>query len=229
MITTRSPAVISGLVYNCKAQVLITEGEATGGKMQYALGEDATTEPTENWSTSIPTATEAGTYYVWYKVVGDANHSDSAAKCVTVTISKKEESSSTTTETTATPITTTTPITTPAPKTAVPTSQQEKITIMKAPVLKKLRAKKNKVQVTWNRIKKNKAGKKLLAQIKYIEVQVATDPEFKAIVATRGVGKKKTKATLMGLQRKTVYYVRVRYVGADGVSKWSKVKKVKTK
>ena len=100
---------------------------------------------------------------------------------------------------------------------------------MKAPVLKKLRAKKNKVQVTWNRIKKNKAGKKLLAQIKYIEVQAATDPEFKAIVATREVGKKKTKATLMGLQRKTVYYVRVRYVGADGVSKWSKVKKVKTK
>ena len=148
---------------------------------------------------------------------------------MTVTISKKEESSSTTTETTATPITTTTPITTPAPKTAAPTTQQEKITIMKAPVLKKLRAKKNKVQVTWNRIKKNKAGKKLLAQIKYIEVQAATDPEFKAIVATRGVGNKKTKATLMGLQRKTVYYVRVRYVGADGVSKWSKVKKVKTK
>ena len=81
-VITRSPAVISGLVYNGKAQVLITEGEVTGGKMQYALGKDATTEPTENWSTSIPTATDAGTYYVWYKVVGDDNHNDTEPVCV---------------------------------------------------------------------------------------------------------------------------------------------------
>ena len=59
-------------------------------------------------------------------------------------------------------------------------------------------------------------------------MQVATDPAFKNIVATKNVGKKKTK-TILKLQRKTVYYVRVRYVGTDGVSKWSKVKKVKTK
>ena len=123
----------------------------------------------------------------------------------------------------------TTPTTTTAPKTATeqPTSQ-EKITIMKAPVLKKLKSKKNKVLVSWNKIKKNKAGKKLFKQIRYIEVQAATDPAFMNIVATRNVGKKKTKATLK-LARKTTYYVRVRYVGADGVSKWSKVKKVSVK
>ena len=142
---------------------------------------------------------------------------------MTVTISKKEESSSTTTETT-----TTTPITTPAPKTAAPTSQQEKITISKAPKIKKLRSKKNKVQVTWNKIRKNKAGKKLIKQIKYIEIQAARDPEFQNIVATKNVGKKKSK-TVLKLGRKTTYFVRVRYVGADGVSKWSKVKKIKTR
>ncbi len=123
---------------------------------------------------------------------------------------------------------TTTPTTT-APKTAVeqPTSQ-EKITISKAPKIKKLRAKKNKVQVTWNKIRKNKAGKKLIKQIKYIEIQAARDPEFQNIVATKNVGKKKSK-TVLKLGRKTTYFVRVRYVGNDGVSKWSKVKKIKTK
>ena len=99
---------------------------------------------------------------------------------------------------------------------------------MKAPVLKKLRAKKNKVQVTWNKIRKNKAGKKLIKQIRYIEIQAARDPEFQNIVATKNVGKKKSK-TVLKLGRKTTYFVRVRYVGADGVSKWSKVKKVKTR
>ena len=115
-----------------------------------------------------------------------------------------------------------------ADKKAAPTAQQEKITISKAPVLKKLKSKKNKVQVTWNKIRKNKAGKKLIKQIKYIEIQAARDPEFQNIVATKNVGKKKSK-TVLKLGRKTTYFVRVRYVGNDGVSKWSKVKKIKTK
>ena len=42
------------------------------------------------------------------------------------------------------------------------------------------------------------------------------------------VGKKKTKAILK-LQRKTQYYIRVRYVGTDGYSDWGAVKAVKTK
>jgi hypothetical protein len=52
--------------------------------MQYALG--TATEATQPYTTSIPTATDAGTYYVWYKVVGDDNHRDSAAACVTAKI-----------------------------------------------------------------------------------------------------------------------------------------------
>ena len=39
-----------------------------------------------NYSTKVPSAREAGTYYVWYKVVGDDNHSDVAAAYVTVEI-----------------------------------------------------------------------------------------------------------------------------------------------
>jgi len=49
--------------------------------MQYALnGTD--------YSTTIPTGINAGEYTVWYKVVGDNNHNDTAAASVKVTIGK---------------------------------------------------------------------------------------------------------------------------------------------
>ena len=70
-----------------KPLVTVT-GTPTGGTMYYALGTNATTAPADNlYTTSIPAKTDAGTYYVWYKVVGDENHSNSVAACVTVTIS----------------------------------------------------------------------------------------------------------------------------------------------
>ena len=74
------------LPYTGQAQALVTAGVAEGGTMQYALGKDATTAPTDGWSESIPSKTDAGTYYVWYKAVGDKHHADSEAKCVTVKI-----------------------------------------------------------------------------------------------------------------------------------------------
>jgi len=40
--------------------------------MQYALG--TKTEPTEEFTAAIPTAKNAGDYYVWYKVAADADH-----------------------------------------------------------------------------------------------------------------------------------------------------------
>ena len=63
-----------------KPLVAVT-GTVTGGTMQYALGTE--TEATQPYTTSIPTATDAGTYYVWYRVVGDANHLDTAAARLT--------------------------------------------------------------------------------------------------------------------------------------------------
>jgi len=72
------------LTYNGQAQELVTAGTATGGEMQYALG--TASEATQPYTTSIPSKTDAGTYYVWYKVAGDATHNDSASKCVNATI-----------------------------------------------------------------------------------------------------------------------------------------------
>ena len=79
-VVTKAPEAKT-LTYNGQEQELVTAGSATGGVMQYALG--TKTEDTGEYSTSIPTATAAGTYYIWYKVVGDENHLDSDVACVT--------------------------------------------------------------------------------------------------------------------------------------------------
>ena len=60
-----------------------------GYKMVYTVTTENKAPSDESlYTTSIPTETNAGTYYVWYKVVGDADHADSAAAYVTVTIGK---------------------------------------------------------------------------------------------------------------------------------------------
>ena len=82
-VVTKAPKAKT-LTYNGQAQELVTAGTATGGEMQYALGN--ATEATQPYTTSIPAKTDAGTYYVWYKVVGDENHNDTEPKSVTVTI-----------------------------------------------------------------------------------------------------------------------------------------------
>ena len=57
--------------------------------MQYALGDaNGATQP---YTTSIPTATDVGTYYVWYKAAGDADHADSQPAAVTATISPADK------------------------------------------------------------------------------------------------------------------------------------------
>ena len=71
------------LTYTGVAQNLINGGEATGGEMQYSTDN-------QTWSTTIPQGTDAGKYTVYYKVVGDANHSDTAADSVEVTIAKAQ-------------------------------------------------------------------------------------------------------------------------------------------
>ena len=58
--------------------------------MWYALGTDAENAPGEDsaWSKSVPRATDADTYYVWYKVIGDGKYSDTEPACIEVTIRK---------------------------------------------------------------------------------------------------------------------------------------------
>ena len=70
------------LTYTGSAQELIAAGSVVGGKMQYKLS--AETE----WSDNIPTATNAGTYTVEYKVVPDDNHNAAEGGSVEVTIAK---------------------------------------------------------------------------------------------------------------------------------------------
>lgn len=60
----------------------MTAGAASGGTMQYSLGSSP-------WSTTIPTAKDAGTYSVQYKVVGDSAHTDTAPVTLEVTIAPK--------------------------------------------------------------------------------------------------------------------------------------------
>ena len=67
--------------------LLTVTGEAAGGTMKYALG---TATAPGTFGDSIPEATAADTYYVWYKVAGDANHNDTDAVCVTVVVAHDE-------------------------------------------------------------------------------------------------------------------------------------------
>ena len=79
---TKSPTAKS-LTYTGSAQALVNAGTASDGTMNYSLDNSS-------WSTSIPTATNAGNYTVYYKVVGDASHADylPSSNTVAVTINK---------------------------------------------------------------------------------------------------------------------------------------------
>ncbi len=77
------------LIYSGESQELVTAGTVKGGEIQYAIGMDATTIPNTGWDASIPKGIDVGTYYVWYKVIGDSNHEGYIASSpVTVTIAK---------------------------------------------------------------------------------------------------------------------------------------------
>ena len=78
------PTAQENLTYTGQEQALITAGSvANYGTMQYSLTENGT------YSQDIPTGTDAGTYTVWYRVIGDENHNDTAPASVAVSIGKK--------------------------------------------------------------------------------------------------------------------------------------------
>lgn len=78
---TTAPAANS-LTYNSGAQALVSAGAAQGGTMEYRLGTSG------DWSSEVPSATDAGAYTVYYRVAGDSNHNNTAAASVAVTIAK---------------------------------------------------------------------------------------------------------------------------------------------
>ena len=67
--------------YDGAAQPLVTGGNAN---TRYSDVRDGV------YSAAVPTGTDAGTYTVWYKELGDANHNDSVPQAATVTISPKK-------------------------------------------------------------------------------------------------------------------------------------------
>ena len=75
------------LTYTGFARSLVTAGEAEGGTMYYALTTTAAAPDASAYSETIPTAARPGTYYVWYKAVGDVSHADTQPVSVMVTIS----------------------------------------------------------------------------------------------------------------------------------------------
>ena len=65
------PVFATGLVYNGTAQALVaTNGSVEGGTIVYSLSPDG------EYTTTIPVATEAGTYVVYMMIKGDENHND---------------------------------------------------------------------------------------------------------------------------------------------------------
>ena len=82
--TFTAPTAQENLTYTGQEQALITAGSVTsGGTMQYSLTENGT------YSQDIPTGTDAGAYTVWYQVIGDENHNDTAPASVAVRIGQK--------------------------------------------------------------------------------------------------------------------------------------------
>lgn len=76
---TTTPAAISGLVYNGKAQALVTAGESTFGAILYSIDGNTYTE-------TIPTAVSTGEYTVYYKVETTDNYDGIEPKNITVSI-----------------------------------------------------------------------------------------------------------------------------------------------
>ena len=81
-VVSKDPVPKRGLIYNGTQQALIEPGEAECGEIRYALGTKEEEPKEEDFTTTIPTATESGSYYVWYMAVGDGVHGSSKPKCM---------------------------------------------------------------------------------------------------------------------------------------------------
>ena len=71
------------LVFKDRDQYLVT-GKTDDGTLMYSTSKDG------EYSTKIPTGKEVGEYTVWYKVIGDGNHTDSEPQPISVSIKNIE-------------------------------------------------------------------------------------------------------------------------------------------
>ena len=82
-ITAAAPTAKTKLIYNGKAQDLITAGTTDFGNWQYKVNDGA-------YDTTIPQGTNAATYRVYFKIDGDDNHNAVSEKYFDVTIDKAD-------------------------------------------------------------------------------------------------------------------------------------------
>ncbi|MCR5790658.1 MAG: Ig-like domain-containing protein [Lachnospiraceae bacterium] len=91
--SVKTAPVAKDLTYNGKAQELVTAGAASEGTLKYALGASDKNAPADElYSASIPTATNVGTYYVWYKVVAEGDSFVGNPVCLIAVIEKGHNS-----------------------------------------------------------------------------------------------------------------------------------------
>lgn len=74
----------TGLVYNTNLQNIFEPGSSNAGTLQYAISDNGSIEPIDGWTSNHISVKEAGTYYIWSRVVGDgSNIADVEAQCET--------------------------------------------------------------------------------------------------------------------------------------------------
>ena len=69
---TTEPTAKTGLTYTGSAQALVNAGSSNTGTVQYRLATSGSAE----WSNSVPTAKDAGTYEILYRIKGNNTHLD---------------------------------------------------------------------------------------------------------------------------------------------------------
>ena len=80
--TLTAPTGKAGLIYSGQAQALVNAGtDVHGGELQYKVGNG-------EWSATVPSATNAGSYVVSWRVVPDENHSEVHGELEAVVIGK---------------------------------------------------------------------------------------------------------------------------------------------
>lgn len=87
----QKPTARNNLTYTGEPQELVTAPTAAlpePYRIVYALGD--ANGPTEEYTTSIPAKTDAGTYYVWYMVKADTDHNDTTSSKVEVNIKQAD-------------------------------------------------------------------------------------------------------------------------------------------
>jgi len=83
-IIVTAPAAYDTLVYNAQEQTLAADGTADFNTMEYTL----TPNDDNSWLTVMPTAKNAGSYDIYYRVPGDANHNDFEPQNIAATIAQ---------------------------------------------------------------------------------------------------------------------------------------------